>query len=406
MLSEGPAVSLRDLGKSYFQYRHPLVKMLVQLFGLGARGSLVTEQSAALQSVNLEIQQGECLGLVGKNGAGKSTLLQLVAGIIEPTSGSVTVNGRVAALLELGAGFNPRFSGRENIFLNGLLLGFERDEIERNLASIIEFSELGQKIDHRVSTYSSGMFVRLAFSIATSVTPDILIIDEALSVGDGAFAKKSFDRIMQMKDAGTTIIFCSHATYHVDTICDRALWLDQGTVKGVGRTADVLDQYNQFLIEHDRPQDESEIDARIDPAVGGKLLSASVEVEGVALCVTEQLTRVKSGETSLTVMITGYVPDFQHHPNVGIVLNDATGHNVTSCGTHVDGFVIETVGGKFDLQCRLPEIPLLRGVYTLHVFLLCDKGIHIYDSRKVATLKVEQSDPSLGFFRIPHFWGQ
>ncbi len=201
----------------------------------------------SLRDVSLMLKRGEVLGVVGVNGAGKSSLLQLICGVLQASSGSVHVKGRIAALLELGAGFNPDFTGRENIQLNATLLGLSPQEINDKMQSIIEFSGVENFIDQPVRTYSSGMYVRLAFSIATSVDPDILVIDEALSVGDGAFARKSFDRIMALKDKGVTILFCSHSIYQVESLCERAIWLDHGTVRASGSAAQVCLKYNQFL---------------------------------------------------------------------------------------------------------------------------------------------------------------
>lgn len=189
----------------------------------------------ALEPVSIEIKKGEVLGVIGTNGSGKSTLMQLICGVLEPSSGRVQTNGRIAALLELGAGFNPDFTGRENIFLNAAILGLSHQESNKKIDEIIKFSGVEKFIDQPVKTYSSGMYVRLAFSVATSVDPDILVIDEALSVGDGAFARKSFDRIMSLKQKGCTIVFCSHSIYQVEALCQRVLWLDKGKLQALAR---------------------------------------------------------------------------------------------------------------------------------------------------------------------------
>ena len=401
-MSSDPSILLASVSKAYPLFSHP-GRHLLHLLPVVGRWVQPTKQHHALSEVSLTVRRGECLGLIGRNGAGKSTLLQLVAGIIQPSSGTVSVSGRVAALLELGAGFNPRFTGRENIMLNGVLLGLSQTEVQSHLDDIIEFSELGEKIDQPVSTYSSGMFVRLAFSVATAVMPDVLIIDEALSVGDGAFAKKSFDRIMAMKDQGVTILFCSHATYHVDTICDRALWIDQGTVQALGPTADVLDAYNEFLLEAER--DASQTSSQASDLSGGRLVRVDVREPAIENHQSGAPYILQSGVTDVVITIEGYVPVTAASPHVGVVINDSSGHNVTSCGTHVDQVTVQRdAEGCFKLDCTLMAIPLLRGLYTVHVFLLCERGIHIYDTRQVATFKITQDDPSLGLVRIPHHW--
>lgn len=250
MWSEHPAIRAENLSKSYVTYERPLDRLKQYIAG-GKKHYGRTFN--ALSNVSFELRKGQVLGLVGKNGAGKSTLLQLVCQTLKPSSGQLEVNGRIAALLELGAGFNPEFSGRENVHLNAAVLGLTDDEIASRFDSIVAFSGIGDFIEQPVKTYSSGMYVRLAFAIATSVDPDILIIDEALSVGDGAFARQSFDRIMTLKNGGATILFCSHSMYHIEAICDQALWLDKGNTVMMGKPSEVTDAYRDFLIQTDQP---------------------------------------------------------------------------------------------------------------------------------------------------------
>ena len=203
----------------------------------------------ALKDVSFEIEKGETFGIIGTNGSGKSTLLKLITGISKPTRGVVAVDGRVSALLELGAGFHPDFSGRENTFLNGAILGLSRKEVEQKFESIVAFAELERFIDNPVKTYSSGMYMRLAFSIAIHVDPDILVIDEVLAVGDGAFQQKCFDQIQRFKHAGKTIVFVSHSLGSVKELCQRAAWLDKGVLRAVGPTSSVIDFYAQQINE-------------------------------------------------------------------------------------------------------------------------------------------------------------
>lgn len=234
------AIRLAGIGKAYPGCARPADRLL-QIF-LGERHRRY-QQFWALHPIDLDVRKGEVLGIVGHNGAGKSTLLQIIAGTMLPSHGSRRVQGRLSALLELGAGFNPEFTGRENVFLAAALLGMTRREIQERFPAIVEFSGLDAFIDQPVRTYSSGMFVRLAFSVAVSVDPDVLIIDEALSVGDGAFARRSFDRIMQFKDQGRTILFCSHSLYQIESLCTQALWLDRGRLQQLGPPADVAAAY-------------------------------------------------------------------------------------------------------------------------------------------------------------------
>ena len=212
----------------------------------------------ALKDISLEIEEGEAFGLVGRNGAGKSTLLKILTGTAYPTSGSVNIRGKISALLELGAGFHPEFSGRDNIYFNGALTGHSRREIERREQEIIEFSELEEFIDKPVKTYSTGMYVRLGFAVATGFDAAILIIDEALAVGDQSFQKKCTDRILGLKQAGKTILFCSHNLYQVKTLCDRALWLNRGMSQGLGPAAEIVDRFTDYLREDQRVPPEGD----------------------------------------------------------------------------------------------------------------------------------------------------
>jgi len=201
-------IRAENVFKTYRLFDQPHHRLLQSL--AGSRRTYYREFDA-LKDVSFQLQPGETMGIIGANGAGKSTLLQLLCGTLEPTQGTVQVKGRISALLELGAGFNPEFTGRENLIINAAILGLSPNQIEARTEDIIAFADIGPFIDQPVKTYSSGMYVRLAFSIATSASPDILVIDEALSVGDGAFAKKSFERIMHLKEQGTTVLFCSHS---------------------------------------------------------------------------------------------------------------------------------------------------------------------------------------------------
>lgn len=200
----------------------------------------------ALQGINFDISHGEVVGIVGKNGAGKSTLLKVISGILKPTTGSVLVNGNIVPMLELGSGFDFELNGRENIFLNGAVLGYSEDFLKRKFDEIVAFSELGKFIDVPLRNYSSGMVARLAFSIASVVEPDILIVDEILSVGDAEFQVKSGKRMQELMSGGTTVLLVSHSVEQIRELCDRAIWLEQGTLKMIGDVNEVCDcYYNQ-----------------------------------------------------------------------------------------------------------------------------------------------------------------
>lgn len=209
------------------------------------RGKLHYEEFTALDHVSFTVKKGETLGLIGRNGAGKSTMLKVISGILKPTEGHVTCHGNIVPMLELGSGFDMELTGRENIFLNGAILGYDEEFLKEKYDEIVEFSELGRFIDMPIRNYSSGMMARLAFSIASVVNPEILIVDEILAVGDAAFQEKSRARMMEMMGGGTTVLFVSHSMEQIREMCSRVVWLDHGTVKMVGPTQEVCDAYAQ-----------------------------------------------------------------------------------------------------------------------------------------------------------------
>ena len=236
-----PRVSVQNLNKDFKIYERPQDR-LYEIILRKQRHQLYH----VLTDISFAVPDGKSLGIIGDNGAGKSTLLKLLVGTLQPTSGDIAINGQVAALLELGAGFHPEFTGRKNIYLNAALLGVPDENIAEMERDIITFSELDYFIDRPVKTYSSGMYVRLAFSIATMVRPDILVIDEALSVGDMAFQKKCVQRMNEFRQQQKTMVFCSHSMFHVQELCDIAIWLDKGKIQEIGDSDKVVGHYEDF----------------------------------------------------------------------------------------------------------------------------------------------------------------
>ncbi len=246
-MNDDVVVSTEHVSKAYLLYKKPQDRLKQSLFRYF--GKNYATMFWALHDVSFSVRRGEALGIIGRNGSGKSTLLQLIAGTLQPTQGAVQVKGRMAAMLELGAGFNPEFSGRENIFLNGAILNISEAEMRSKLDEIIAFAAIGAFIDQPVKLYSSGMYIRLAFAIATSIKPDVLIIDEALAVGDAGFVIKCMNRMRQLQDSGTTILLVTHDVQTVRSFCDRAIWLKDGRIEAAGSPLDVTSQYIQFLFE-------------------------------------------------------------------------------------------------------------------------------------------------------------
>ncbi|KAA5943850.1 ABC transporter ATP-binding protein [Pantoea sp. Bo_2] len=252
MLSKDNALEIIDVSKCYQVFDSP-IRRLKQFIvpnierRLGKVPRVYHEEFWALQDISFNLPKGETLGVVGRNGSGKSTLLQIIAGTLSPTHGSVNIQGRVAALLELGAGFNGDFTGQENVYLNGALLGLTKEEIDNKLDDILSFADIGHFINTPVKTYSSGMMVRLAFAVQAQIDPEILIVDEALAVGDAKFQAKCFARLKQLKNDGTSILFVSHATEQIITHCDKAILLNDGSVVDNGAPKDIVNKYLDLL---------------------------------------------------------------------------------------------------------------------------------------------------------------
>ena len=250
-MSESPVISVRNLTKRYrlFGKRSQFQTLKSALL---KRDMTPTPESSitALRDVSFDVSRGEAFVVIGPNGSGKSTLLKLISSILKPTEGVISVNGRVSALIELGAGFHPEISGRENIFINGIMLGLSRKEIERRFDDIVSFSGIIDFIDQPVKTYSSGMYVRLGFSVAVHSQPDVLLVDEVLSVGDEEFSQKCVERLREMKNSGVTMIFVTHQLELVSAICDRAIWLDHGRLVGDGPAQQVVDEYMATVPQH------------------------------------------------------------------------------------------------------------------------------------------------------------
>jgi lipopolysaccharide transport system ATP-binding protein len=428
------AIRADGLSKCYHLFDKPGDRLKQLLWG---RWHHYGRDFWALRDVSFEIPHGEVVGLVGRNGAGKSTLLQMVCGTLQPTSGSLQVNGRVAALLELGAGFSPEFSGLENVYMNAAILGMPRADIDARLDDILRFADIGRFIHQPVKTYSSGMFVRLAFAVATSVDPDILVIDEALSVGDGAFARKSFDRIMTMRDKGATILFCSHAMYHVQALCSRAIWMQDGRVRMQGSAANVSSAYETALVvesESSQRDDhaissialkrfdaktsttsDSELSEETDEGAVVAIASTVSAPAGTARIVQIEATAdgysgrelaIHCGQSSLQVSVTFAIDPSLVSPSVAVCIVHENGHLVSSAGTVNDGVKLHhDVAGIGTAVITFEKLALLRGDYRVDVYLACERGLHSYEFVQDAVrLRVVQTGLAQGYVALPHQW--
>ena len=406
-------IRAQNLGKQYRLYKRPIDR-LWQFLRPGSKSHY--QDFVALQDVSFELHRGQVLGIVGVNGAGKSTLLQLIAGTLQASSGSVQTKGRVAALLELGSGFNPDFTGRENIYLNAAILGLSKQEIDDRLSDIIAFADIGIHIDQPVKTYSSGMFIRLAFSIATSVDPDVLIIDEALSVGDGAFARKSFDRIMAIKERGATVLFCSHMLYHIEVFCDKALWLHQGQVQALGEVSQVLSSYQAFLDNLAQPatdtlpvghaQDASQTASQtLTPAAlhgHARIQSISVSLDGI----TGKELYGSSGTSVLQMAVTFASDPQLPSPTAALVISSDSGRILATHIGATQGLTMQrNAQGEGVATVQIQNIPFSKGRYRVGAYLMCEKGLHVYEwIDPAAHIQLHRDGHDQGFFVLEGSW--
>lgn len=406
LLAGEPAIACRGLGKAYLMADSPWQRLLHQL-----RGRSGARLHWALRDVNLEVRRGEVVGVLGRNGAGKSTLLQVLCGTLTPTAGELAVRGRVAALLELGAGFNPQFTGRENALLNAALLGLSPQEARARLNEMLAFADIGEFVDQPVRTYSSGMFMRLAFAVATSVDPDILVIDEALSVGDGAFARKSFERIMSLKERGATILFCSHSMYQVEALCERALWLEGGTVRMQGPASEVCGAYQAHLNGLDRMAPSEwpgegylSLQSTAPAAPSGTARLTGFQIRVGAQAGTQAM--VRSGVDDVVVRFEFASDPALPTPALGLGISDENGLTVSSAVSCREGAVVRRdAQGRGVAELVLTRLPLLKGRYALTAFVLSEDGLHPYDQvMQAAHLQVVQEGPWQGLVSLPRVW--
>jgi len=327
----------------------------------------------ALEDVTLDVLRGQSVGIVGENGAGKSTLLKVIAGVVRPSAGSVRVNGRVGALLELGSGFHPEYTGRENIHLSSALMGLSRRETQSNLQRIVDFADIGTHIDEPVKHYSSGMVVRLGFAVATVMSPELLITDEVLAVGDESFQKKCVAWLERFLRDGGTLLLCSHSMFHIQTLCSRALWIHQGRVRMEGKAFDVTREY---LTYHQEKSAAERRAAAESAAAAGmlRLTATSLEREDGTRAAT-----VARGET-LLLQATAFEPD--DRPPVllfGIVRVDGTA--VYGSHSNENGFLPARIEPRsFAWAVSFDNLALLPGKYVMRVHVLDPEGLRLYDT--------------------------
>jgi homopolymeric O-antigen transport system ATP-binding protein len=358
----------------------------------------------ALSDVSFELPRGRALGLIGENGAGKSTLLKIVAGTTQASSGAVERDGTIASILELGMGFHPEFTGRENARMNAALLGLTGNDIRRHLPEIRDFAELGDFFERPVRTYSSGMVLRLAFAVATHADADVLIVDEALAVGDGYFQKKSVDRITEFHRRGGTLLFCSHALYYVALLCDSAIWLRNGEVAGQGPALPVVRAYETFLQEKERALAHDELAApSASGAADGRRPARLTEVflhDGSGYPRTE----FAAGETlAVEIAFETEDPSLAFHVRVGVDRED--GVQAFAMDTRREAWAPVTGSRRHRMRLVVPELPVAQGDFRVYVYLGDEKALHVHDVRILKPgFSVASPEYVVGLVAPRHVW--
>ena len=393
-------------------------------------GSLITdlkpaETFTALQDVSLRVEAGETVGVIGPNGSGKSTLLKLVAGITKPTSGTVNVKGRISALIELGAGFHPEISGRENIFINGIMLGLSKREVVQKFEEIVEFAELEDFIDAPVKTYSSGMYARLGFAVAIHVNPDVLLVDEILAVGDQGFTHKCLDKFAEFRRRGKTILLVTHSLSLVERFCDDAVWLDSGLIKAVGDPKRVVDAY----LSHVENQEEKQLEA--DDIKTRKMTETSSEPLTTGEASMDDMFQVTEGRWGsreveiLDVTLVGDEGKSAHvfhsgdrlsvrvHINAekpvsdfvfGVGLFNVDGVCCYGTNTDLEQLVSKEIVGEGTVDFTIDSLDLVAGTYKLDVAVHKRDGYPYDYHRLLYTFRVKSRTNDVGIYRPRHKW--
>ena len=414
------AVQVQDVYKFYkkFADRHKFLTIKSALVNKTLFGDLqVGERFEALRGVSFDVRSGHTLGIIGENGSGKSTMLKILAGISKPTTGSVITNGRISALIELGAGFHPEISGRENIFINGIILGLTRKEIQEKYTDIVQFAELEDFIEHPVKGYSSGMFMRLGFSIAINVNPDILLIDEVLAVGDASFVPKCLDKINEFRRHNKTIIFVSHDLATVERICDEVIWLKKGQVEMRGYPKRVVDAYLEYVgkkdsdkyqRQHDKEAKSAQDELRENDGLQNpekRWGSREIEINNVKMFdgSGKEKYLFKADEplaVTFDVQAAGNEDDFVF----GIAVYNSDGVLCYGSNTVLDDLSAKSISGRGKVRLAIPALNLISGTYFLDVAVHKFDGYPFDYHHFLYTFRVTSSHRDVGITRIDHHW--
>ncbi len=399
------AIKVQDVTKMYKMYNKPIDRMKETFSSSSKKYS---KEYFALENVSFYINKGETIGILGTNGSGKSTILKIITGVLNPTSGVVEVNGKISALLELGAGFNPEYTGIENIYLNGTMMGYSKEEIDKKVEPILSFADIGDFINRPIKTYSSGMFARLAFAVSINVDPEILIVDEALSVGDMQFQIKCMERMKKMMEGGTTVLFVSHDINSIRRFCKRAIWLDKGKLMKQGEVNVVCDAYTDFLKvknkENEQPEKPQEVAPTIDfdkKGIIAEILSFKVNDQFGNENDTFELTEPITIDVKYAVYDTNL-----KNPVIGIAVLGADDDYVCGLNTLLDQVKIPWELGENKISLEYYEgIRAIGGKYSFNVAIFEETAsVPIQYLARIKEITVYSEYKGEGRYIIPHKW--
>jgi len=404
-------VKVKNLHKYYkkFANKHKFLTLKSAFLNNTLFADLKTgEKFEALKGISFNVKKGTTLSVIGENGSGKSTLLKILAGISKPTSGIVETSGRISALIELGAGFHPEISGRENIFINGIILGLSKKKIEEKLDDIISFAELENFIDKPVKTYSSGMYMRLGFSIAINVDPEILLIDEVLAVGDASFVPKCLDKINEFKRKGKTIIFVSHDLATVERISDKVIWLKNGKIEKEGFPKRITDAYLEYIGKKDKEKANlKHIEEQLEGATNKEKRWGSREIEISNVKMIDHKGKEKyiyDSDEPLTIEFDVNAKSSEKDFVFGIGIVNYEGINCYGSNTEIENFKAKKISGKGKVTIEIPALNLINGTYYLNIAVHKREGYPFDYHHMLYTFRVVSKNRDIGITRINHKW--
>lgn len=404
-------IKVRDLVKKYNIYDDPMDRLKETL---SIRHKCYHREFVALNGLTFDVEKGDAVGILGKNGSGKSTLLKMITGVLTPTSGTIEIKGVISAILELGTGFNMEYTGMENIYLNGTMMGYTREEMETRVKDIVEFADIGDFINQPVKIYSSGMFARLAFAVASNVNPDILIVDEALAVGDTRFQIKCIEKMKSLKEQGTTVLFVSHATEQIKRFCNKAIWIKDGKIEAQGESSEIADIYEDFMKYGavDNQADvrmevkEEVVEEAVEEEDNGEFKMPSNEdtlasIREVKLS-KDKLRTFEDLEVEITYDIyREKIDSFL----LGAAIYTPSRDYIFGPNTYLEKVEVPNTFGRHKVIYRIPKMPLLGGTYTIDVGIFTDESIVNLDYKTaVCEFVIANKYISEGKFYINHEW--